>query len=272
MSKHYAAHITWRCVNRCAECWVRATVYERPEVLNVAERPLWDWLTAIERDRPTTLELLGGEPFMVDRLYDLVAGAGCNVAVSTNCVLTERVQAFARKPLLPNLVSVTCSYHPDSTDVHADADWRWRCSAVALHEAGYRVSCNLVDYPGHRERSAKMLAWLAGQGVPTCVSPYERTAQLGELRKTGLECRGGEDHLLIAPDGSAYPCFTAFRSPYWRDYCLGNWLDGTVDVTRKPVPCYLDCVDYYVLPQEHSAGDMWNVRARPAGEVGVCAP
>lgn len=263
--KHYAAHITWRCVNRCAECWVRATVYHRPEVLHVPERPLADWLAAIERDRPDMLELLGGEPFVVDWLYDLIAGAPqVRMAISTNCVLTRRIQAFAARPRLPNLRSITCSYHPDAADLHRDYDWLWRNSVIALREAGYVVCCNLVDYPGHRERSARMISLLEGLGVTGMVSPYEQTAQLGDLRKTGLVCQGGVDHLLIAPDGSAFPCFTAFRSPYWGRYCLGNWLDGTVDAARKPVPCYLDCVDYYVLPHEHAAGEMWGTRPRPA--------
>lgn len=270
--KHYAAHITWRCVNRCAECWVRQTVYQRPDVLGVPERPLADWLAAIDRDRPGMLEILGGEPFAVSWLYELCLGARCPVAISTNCVLTSRIEQFAWAPRLPNLRSVTCSYHPDAADVHDRYDWRYRRSVLALSEAGYNVCCNLVDYPGHRERSETMLRWLEGLGIKALVSPYEHTDTLGDKQALGLVCKGGEDHLLIAPDGSAYPCFTAFRSPYWREYCLGNWLDGTVDAGRKPVPCYLDCVDYYVLPQEHAAGDMWGSCPRPAaGEGGECA-
>lgn len=264
--KHHAAHITWRCVNRCGECWVRQTVYTRPDALHVKERTATDWLRAIDREKPDMVDVLGGEPFVVDWLYDLLAGASCHLALSTNGVLTERICDLAGRERVRHLRSITCSYHPDAANVHRRYEWRWRRSVTALKAAGYAVCCNLVDYPGYRERAAETLAWLKETGVPVLVSPYEHTDTLGQKRATGLVCRGGEDHLLIAPDGSAYPCFTAFRSPYWRDYCLGNWLDGTMDAGRKPIPCYLDCVDYYVLPHEHSAGDMWGSRPTPAEE------
>jgi hypothetical protein len=148
---------------------------------------------------------------------------------------------------------------------HQDYEARWRRSVSVLQGTGYNVFCNLVDYPGYREAAEPTIRWLEWRGIKTLVSPYEQTAQLGDKLALGLECNGGVDHLLIAPDGTAYPCFTAFRSPYWEQYALGNWLDGTVDASRKPVPCYLDCVDYYVLPHEHAAGDMWGSCPRPAG-------
>jgi len=267
--KRYAAHLTWQCVNRCAECWVRATVYQRPEVLHVRERTAAEWIAAAERDTPDMLELLGGEPFLFEGLYELCARANCYTAISTNCVLMDRIAAFCARPHVETVRSITCSYHPDAP--HANYEWRWRRSVMLLAGAGYSVCCNLVDYPGYRERAEATLAWARKAGVQVVINPYERTEQLGELRETGLVCRGGTDHLLIAPDGTAYPCFTAFRSPYWREYELGNWIDGTVDAVRKPAPCYLDCVDYYVLPHEHSAGDMWGSRPRPVGREDACA-
>jgi len=267
--KRYAAHLTWQCVNRCAECWVRATVYQRPEVLHVRERTAAEWIAAAERDTPDMLELLGGEPFLFEGLYELCARANCYTAISTNCVLMDRIAAFCARPHVETVRSITCSYHPDAP--HANYEWRWRRAVLMLQGAGYSVCCNLVDYPGHRERAEATLAWARKAGVQVVINPYERTEQLGELRETGLVCRGGTDHLLIAPDGTAYPCFTAFRSPYWREYELGNWIDGTVDAVRKPAPCYLDCVDYYVLPHEHSAGDMWGSRPRPVGREDACA-
>ena len=83
--------------------------------------------------------------------------------------------------------------------------------------------------------------------------------------ETGLICKGGIDHLVIAPDGTAWPCLSALRSPDWREMILGNWLDGKIDLSRKPQPCYLNCTDYYVLKEQHSNGDMWGVDAKPWG-------
>ena len=124
---------------------------------------------------------------------------------------------------------------------------------------------SLLHCPLHSPVTAAqhILSWCEGMQVPLFVSPYERMDTLSEIMPTGLCCKGGEQHLTIAPNGDAWPCLTTLRSPFWKETCLGNWVDGTLDMSRKAQPCHLNCVDYYILPEQHQAGDMWGIEATP---------
>lgn len=128
---------------------------------------------------------------------------------------------------------------------------------------GARPHCNIVCANDNEETSREVRVWLANIGGHYDLSPYEPTAQLGTLRAPGLRCQGGINHLTMAPDGAAWPCLTALRSPYWRETCLGNWIDGGIDLRRKPAPCHLECADYYILATQHPSGEMWRTEPRP---------
>lgn len=260
--KHYAAHLLWACQNHCSYCWVEQSVRLRPEQYKARIRPMADWVAAITRDAVDVVEILGGEPLLIPWLPDLIAACPrSRFAISTNGLKTEAAQVLADRKL-PNLISINLSLHPESEEHDKDYLQKWSASLLALRQS-YTLCVNLVNAPRNRERCALVEQWLTSRHIPYIVSPYEQVACLGTKTGLGLCCQGGTDHLLIAPDGEAWPCFTALRSPYHAEYSLGNWIDGTIDVSRKPVPCYLQCVDYYVLPHEHAAGDMWGVKARP---------
>jgi hypothetical protein len=100
------------------------------------------------------------------------------------------------------------------------------------------------------ERAQWAIQWMHESGVKYELSPYEQMGTLGQVLEQGLCCKGGVNHLTVAPDGTAWPCLTALRSPFWEALALGNWLDDTIDLSKKPQPCYLNCVDYYVLPEQ----------------------
>lgn len=260
--KHYALHLLWACQNACSYCWVEQSVRTRPEQYKRRTRPMEDWAAAIKRDRVDVAELLGGEPLLIPWLSDLIAECPeTKFAISTNGLKADAAVNLAQR-MLPNIISINVSLHPESEEHAPDYLDKWSRSVLALREM-YNVCVNVVDAPLNREKCAHVAAWLADRRIPCIVSPYEQVRDLGTKTNLGLCCRGGIDHLLVAPDGEAWPCFTALRSPYYAEYSLGNWLDDTIDVSRKAEPCYLQCVDYYVLPHEHIAGDMWGVKAKP---------
>jgi len=156
------------------------------------------------------------------------------------------------------LVSLTLSYHPESADPNLFL------AAVEMARAFKQpVSVNVVDAGANGPAARHVREWCRVNGVGFNLSPYERMDTLAQIMPTGLCCKGGEQHLTVTPDGSAWPCLTTLRSPYWKERCLGNWLDGTLDMGRKPQPCYLNCVDHYIMPTQHSAGDMWCLEAKP---------
>lgn len=257
--KHFLANLTWRCQNRCSYCWLNLSVRARPEMLAAAERGLDDWARAIRRDCVDVVELAGGEPLLVEWLPDLIeACPNTSFGLSTNGrALYALERLVARRPR--NLIALNLSYHPETPG----GDRQYRAALNLLLEAGVRIHTNIVAAPGVVEKAQDTIRLLEERGVIYEISPYERVETLGEKLPQGLRCRGGVDHLTIAPDGSAWPCLTTLRSPYWRETCLGNWLDGEIDLAKKPQPCYLNCVDYYILPHEHVAGDMWGIAAEP---------
>lgn len=265
--KHFLLNLTWQCPNRCPYCWMRKTVALRPELYDAPTRPLADWVAAIHRDKPELVDIAGGEPLLVEWLPELMSACPSTYfGVSTNGLISDGVLRLC-KAQPQNIVAINVSYHPDASArwVWYDARWQWAVSV--LRQAGFRVHVNVVDYANNVARSQAALGWLNAQSIPHEVSPYEEVAGLGGYRSLGLVCKGGINHLTVGPDGMAWPCLTVLRSPYWEELVLGNWLDGTIDLTRKPVPCYLDCADYYILPSQHVAGDMWCIEARPWGET-----
>lgn len=265
MSRHDLYNLTWACQNACPECWMRATVGTRL-MREAATRPLDDWLRAVHRDPPDLIDVAGGEPLLVDWLPEFVRGVSpIRVGLSTNALSLEGILGLTRERL-PNLVSLNLSYHPATR--RPDYSIRFRAEALALKEAGYSVFVSVVDYSDNVERARRVLDSLAERGVGSVVSPYEEVSSLDTPMTQGLACKGGVNHLVVAPDGLAWPCLTSLRAPSYQETCLGNWLDGdgtspAIDLSRKPQPCHLPCVDYYELRLKHPSGDMWRTEARP---------
>ena len=232
------------------------------ELFDAPHRPLQDWVAAIHRDKPALVDIAGGEPLLWGWVPELIAACPkTSFGLSTNGLCTEEIGHLCGS-YLPNLVSTNVSYHPEQKG----KDRTWKRSVMLLKHTGFTIHTNIVDYYSNLELSEGIRKWLLDREIRCVVSPYERMDVLGEQLEQGLCCQGGINHLTIAPDGSAWPCLTTLRSPFWKQACLGNWLDDTVDVGRKKQPCHLNCVDYYVLTEQHSSGDMWGIEARPYEE------
>jgi MoaA/NifB/PqqE/SkfB family radical SAM enzyme len=258
--KHWLINPTWRCQNHCDYCWMQQSVGVRADLVAAHERPMWDWANAIQRDEIDLVDIAGGEPLLVPWIADLLAACPQTLfGISTNALSGPGVSALAKaKP--QNLVAVNVSYHPRTMARDRGYQDRYTAALNEMREAGLKVHVNIVDAPGVVDEAEAMIARLREAGVHVSVNPEEHVTDLLCERDAGLECMGGVDHMTVAPDGSAWACLSALRSPRWRELCLGNWLDRTVDLRRKPVPCYLNCVDYYVLKESHSCGDMWGVK------------
>ena len=261
--RHFLLNLTWKCQNNCPYCWMQNTVGRRPEMLAANERPMEDWLKAIYRDGPELIDIAGGEPLLIPWLTMLICECpNTAFGLSTNGLALRGLGQLIR--ISPkNLIAINVSYHPRAREHHADYDERYKKAIEMLLDTNGKPHVNIVDYENNWDRSFWIRNWLETQNVKVVKSPYERVDNLGERLEQGLCCQGGINHLTIGPDGSAWPCLTALRSPYWRELCLGNWLDSEIDLGKKPQPCHLNCVDYYVLPQQHEAGDMWRCEVQP---------
>ena len=263
--KHYLINPTWRCQNQCSYCWVQRTVRQRPELYHAQERPWQDWAAALHRDPPDIVDVAGGEPFLWEGLADLIrACPHVMFALSTNGVASAAIQAFCDLSKAPNLNSINISFHPESEKTIPRYLWHWRTSALTLMDTGYLVHSNVVDYGDNEERAYRIMGQWKAKYI---LSPYENMDILKEKQAQGLCCEGGVNHLTVAPDGTAWPCLSTLRSPYWAETAIGNWLDDTIDLNRKPQPCHIYCIDHYILETSHSGGDMWRVNAHPCEGV-----
>jgi len=255
--KHYLINPTWQCTSKCPECWLNSTIRARGALKESQERPLKDWVQAIERDKPDVIDIAGGEPMLISWVGDLInAVPDVRFGLSTNGMLAGEIERQLCSSRLPNLISVNVSLHPRAGYTN------WRRSIISLLDTGYHVISNVVVWGDNVRLVEEQAVWAKEQGVDVVYSPFEDMRDLLETTNTPLYCDAGHNHLVVAPDGRAWPCLTTLRSPWWRETVLGNWLDDSVDLGKVRQPCYLYCLDYYVLAKKHPAGDMWGVNVR----------
>jgi len=271
---HILLNPTWSCVNKCAYCWLNSTIRKRPELLNAKTRPFDDWLSAVKRElvkietttgrTPLVIDIAGGEPFLLPWIVEFIAHfPEVPVGLSTNG-LPDHVLQLVRRPKLPNLISINMSYHPGTTERYPDYEQFFRNRVLDILGTGYPLHISAVGY-GEGARLVRDLAgWATDIGIDVYVSPYEDMAMLADKQEQGLVCKGGINHIVVAPDGTSWPCLSTLRSPFWRESILGNWLDDNIDISKKEQPCHIYCVDYYFLKHHHRDGDMWGVEAREA--------
>lgn len=262
---HLLLNPTWRCQNQCSYCWLNDSIRAHPELLHAQEREPQDWIAAIMRDVPDLVDVAGGEPLLLEWLPSLFGECSrTRFGLSTNGLALRALRRLCQQRP-GNVVAINLSYHPETKERIADYDERWLEALRTLREANAPVHVNVVDHGDNAAASEHILAYLREENVRHEVSPYEDVTALSGLRDTGLVCKGGINHLVVAPDGEAWPCLTTLRSPYWEGTQLGNWLDGEVDMSKRIQPCHLQCHDL-ILKERHIAGDMWGTDPREVGE------
>ena len=263
--KFYLLNITWKCQLACKYCWMRHNITPNKELNNVPERTLEEWSAAIARDKPDLIGLGGGEPLSVKWVLDLIrAFPDVRFAINTNGLNSDKIDELVRGRI-PNVVHINYSYHPDAAKRFSWYDGLYKHNAVALGQAGYPVTGSIVIDDEQSEQTKAMLKWSREVGyhmteIPICTTRPE----IQTLTDTPFVCDAGITHLFSDPAGQVWACQTCLNSPYWKETCLGNWVDGDIDMSKKPVPCYLWCVEYHVNSQDHESGDFFHVNARPA--------
>jgi len=257
--KHILICPTWACQNHCRYCWMDYTVRARPEMMDAMQRPASDWIAAIKRE-PVMVDIAGGEPLLYHGICEIIEGCPeTTFGLSTNGMHVEGINKLVAARLL-NLISINLSIHADNGQA-AYFD-RFKAAFLLLRATGYNVFASVVKYEDELAQASPLLGWLRRNGATIVESPYEDMHPDKQPRTPPLVCDAGVNHLVMAPDGSAWPCLGAMWSTQWRETMLGNWLDDTVDVSRVPKPCKLYCESYVYLLSEHPSGDMWKTNVR----------
>ena len=264
MTKFYLLNITWKCQLACHYCWMHRHITPNAELRDVPERTLEEWIAAIKRDTPDLIGLGGGEPLSVSWVLDLIrAFPDVKFAINTNGLNADKMDELA-SARIPNVIHVNYSYHPDAAKRYEWYDSYYKQNIMALARVDYPVSGSVVIADSYSEQTKSMIAWVRDLGlhmteIPICTTRPE----IETLTDQPLVCDGGITHLFSDPAGNVWPCQTTLNSPFWKSTCLGNWVDGEVDLSNKPVPCYLWCVERNVNSEAHESGDFFHVNARP---------
>jgi hypothetical protein len=265
MTRHFLAQPIWRCSLSCSYCWVVKHINNIPELVNAPERPPEDWIAATRRDPPDIMDIGGGEPLMLPWTLDWIAAfPGIRWGLSTNGLHKHRIEELAERKLR-QIINVNLSYHPEAAALYPWYDDLWKREVILLARAGYPVGPNLEITPYNMEHGQWAIDWLRANGLHMVVSPLcGGRPELAHPQPQALVCEAGINFITIGPDGRAWPCLTALNSYAWDETSIGNWLDNTIDLSRKPQPCHLWCLDFRVQAPLHESGDFWGIKARPA--------
>jgi hypothetical protein len=253
---------------RCSYCWVRKHVNKTPALDDVvAYRPLEDWIAATKRDRPQIMDIGGGEPLSVPWVLDWIrAFPDVQWGLSTNGLNSDKIDELVACNL-PQIISINLSYHPEAARAYPWYNQQWKQQVTALTLAGYHVIPNLEDTGHNLEWAQWAIDWLKARGLHMVVSPLcGGRPELAKPQPLALTCKAGTNFMTVAPDGRAWPCFLSLNSYAWDETSIGNWLDGTIDLSKVPKPCNLYCVEYFIQYQQHEAGDFWDIQAKPHKE------
>lgn len=264
--KHYLINTTWKCQLNCSYCWVRRHVNKTPELTEAITRPYEDWANAIKRDPPDVMDIGGGEPLSIDWTLDLIRQfPNIGWGISTNGLNIDKIEELAACRI-PQVININLSFHPEAAKYAWYSD-QWKREIIMLAEAGYPVHPNLMDTPYGLKAGAWAINWLKSIGMHMIISPM--CGGLEESRypsETSLICDAGQNVIVVDPAGNAWPCLSALNSYAWKETCLGNWLDGEIDLNKVPKPCHLYCAEYEIQYLKHEAGDFYNTHVRPAEE------
>jgi organic radical activating enzyme len=261
--KHYLLNITWKCQLQCSYCWVRKSINTNPVLDAQTTRPLEDWINAVERDQPEMLTIGGGEPLTVPWVFDLIRSFPyIKWNLSTNGLVVSKINDLASTKFV-QINNINLSYHPEAADKYPWYFSQWKREILKLAESGYNISSNIENINDNVEKSQAAIEFMQSENLPMLISPIcGGREELSRPQDIPLICEGGVNHLVIAPNGDAWPCQTAINSYAWKETCLGNWLDGTLDLSHKPIPCNLYCVDWFHQYKEHQAGDFFGLKVR----------
>lgn len=243
--------VTYACNLKCEYCWeVQA---QRVGEFTDSQMAPWEkWLKVWTKLRPATLDITGGEPFLLPGLADLMAGlpAATKIGLTTN--LTLPIADLIAKVPASRFAQVTCSIHPTQPKQSQEL-FLGRC--LRLMALGYPVVVNMVAWPDLLHRAEAWRNHFQHHGLRFHLDRYyplyddvveDRVTKAISLKMLGEDrpplinepesvlCSGGVDHLHVQPSGLAWRCLLEAKQ---RTNCLGNVFDDDFLLSKSPSIC-----------------------------------
>lgn len=226
MLKSAVWFLTMACNYECPYCWEVQFQKEgkfKPHPIPPAEK----WLEAFNRIKPGVLDITGGEPFLMPNFIWFLENLHSDIRVAITTNLSLHYEEFVKSSAIRKICSITLSYHPSQHAKGVRLD-DFAQKVLGLKEAGIpSVTVNFVAFPGQVDQLPILAEYFGAKGIRFHVDPFS-TNQKGELYTESQKellaqfiqadrradaavedkvmCDGGEVHLSIQPDGTAYRC------------------------------------------------------------------
>jgi len=250
--------VTMACNFKCKYCW-EVQAQERGEFKPEPFQPAEKWIAAWKRLAPEILDITGGEPFLQPGLVDIISelgSSGTRLAMTSN--LSHPLMEFVRNVSPNHLFSITASYHPSQNGDRANpmnVDV-FLGRLLFLREFGFNVTVNIVTWPEqiwlipkwielfhdvHKFRvhvdpysSIAYYPWEYTGAERTAIAKWVTEGRKPSEYRGRVLCSGGQNHLSVQPDGSAWRCILERQQML---NPIGNIFDESFSLLGERLPC-----------------------------------
>jgi MoaA/NifB/PqqE/SkfB family radical SAM enzyme len=250
--------IVWQPTRRCNFSCPYCQIYVRPQEFKTGytEEPDWKkWLEIFNRLKPQTLDITGGEPFLMAGLVDFIEALHPDIKLGMTSNLTKPILEFVKRIPASRLVNFTLSYHP-TQKLNRDEFFG---KMLLLKSKGFPICVNFVAFPEQMYLIPYLEYEFRNIGVRFHVDPYHQAGcdipkyEFSEVEKKWLNryvkedrsfrlngenkevlCSGGVDYLMILPDGTAHRCM--FNNLTKKE-AIGNVFDEGFSLLKEYKPC-----------------------------------
>lgn len=256
---------TWACNFKCVYCWqvnAQKQGLFQPQGFGYFEANRWT--DAWNRLYPMVLDITGGEPFLMPDFEEMLSKLHPSIEVAITTNLSKSITSFLERVDTSRIVSMTCSLHPSEGKI---SDTLFFGRAMQLQRRGIPVTVNMVAWPEQVWMLRHYKTITERRGLRFHVDPYGgryRPMQFSEAETTEVSdligdnrgkrqfvaehgndhkvnCSGGQTHLNVHPDGTAYRCIldAQLGKP-----AVGNVFDKSFSLNNELTPCG----DHYQCP------------------------
>lgn len=227
MLKSVVWFITWNCQNHCPYCWER----QRQARGEFVPEKFIDWklwadawnMIAKKNGIGFIMDISGGEPFLQPGFIDMIHALDEDMRVAITTNLQGNISEFVQRVSPSKVFSMTLSYHPTEMEFLV-----FLGKALLLKHRGFKVMVNFVTWPEQMYLIPEIKKTLSEYGLELHIDPYaptpyapfdltndeknflnrfvgtDRNVQPKDVRP--VNCSGGQDHLVVMPNGDAYRC------------------------------------------------------------------
>lgn len=238
---------TLRCNKSCEFCFNRGNGSQDFINKDFPAEKIEDFVTLLKENKISNLDILGGEPFLYESLFQLVKLAiekDVEVNISTNGILLEKIENlknFCKSPKLHIGVSVNDEVNPELLKL-ININRLWIKSVITKNhlpdekffkfalKAGIDYYLIYMDALTERDLELSIPFYEFMELIKKLkilypnIKPVYCKGFIGGDKK--YRCPAGIEKITVMPDGTVYPCYLLSG---FEDYCLGSIFENSLN-------------------------------------------